>query len=119
MRFGLHEKSIEKINNVLARHARVEKAVLYGSRAKGCFKPGSDIDLSLYGEGLTSKDIDGISFELDDLLLPYDIDLNIFDALDHAAFREHIERVGVVFYKRANDDSSEQDLSRLEDEDSS
>jgi type I restriction enzyme S subunit len=74
--------------------------VLYGSRAKGTFKPGSDIDLTLIGDGLASQELAAIDEELDDLLLPYQIDLSIFDQLDHVKLHEHIERVGKVFYER-------------------
>lgn len=100
MRFGLKEQSIEAIRAVLAAHPSVKKALLYGSRAKGTFKAGSDIDLTLCGAALTLKELGDIAEELDDLLLPYQIDLSIFDRLDHAGLREHIERVGVVFYRR-------------------
>ena len=85
---------------MFARFPAVEKAVLYGSRAKGNFKTGSDIDLTLYGRALTSDLRSAIAGELDDLLLPYTIDLSIFSELDHAQLQEHIERVGVVFYER-------------------
>ena len=100
MKYGLTEATVEKIRGVFARFPAIEKAVLYGSRAKGNFKTGSDIDLSLYGEALTSDLCSTIASELDDLLLPYTIDLSIFDELNHAQLREHIERVGVVFYER-------------------
>ena len=50
---GLSETTLEAICATLARFLQVEKGVLYGSRAKGNFKPGSDIDLTLRGEGLT------------------------------------------------------------------
>ncbi len=102
MRYGLSEETIEKICSVFANHPAIDQAVLYGSRAKGTFKPGSDIDLSLNGAGISSKELGDIAFELDDLLLPYSIDLLVFDQLDHAELREHIERVGVIFYQRAN-----------------
>ncbi len=100
MKYGLGVDAIEKICSVLAHFPMVEKAVLYGSRAKGNFRPGSDIDLTLYGAGLDSDLRARIASELDDLLLPYTIDLSLFDALDHAGLREHIGRVGVVFYQR-------------------
>jgi predicted nucleotidyltransferase len=100
MKFGLTEATVEKIRGVFAGFPAIEKAVLYGSRAKGNFKTGSDIDLTLYGEALTSDLCSTIASELDDLLLPYTIDLSIFDELNHAQLREHIERVGVVFYER-------------------
>ena len=99
MRYGLSERTIEKICGVFANHPSIDKAVLYGSRAKGNFKPGSDIDLSLHGAGISLKELGDIYLELDDLLLPYTIDLLVFDNLDHAGLREHIERVGVVFYQ--------------------
>ena len=101
MRYGLNEETIDKICGVFANHPAIEQAVLYGSRAKGNFKPGSDIDLSLNGAGISSKELGDIAFELDDLLLPYSIDLLVFDHLNHAELREHIERVGVVFYRCA------------------
>ena len=100
MKYGLTKAAIEKICAVFARFREIEKAVLYGSRAKGNFKPGSDIDLTLYGEALTSDLRSAIASALDDLLLPYTIDLSVFDDLDHVKLREHIERVGVVFYER-------------------
>ena len=75
---------------------------MYGSRAKGNFKIGSDIDLTLSGEALTSDLCSTIESALDDLLLPYTIDLSVFNELNHAELREHIERVGVVFYQRAD-----------------
>lgn len=100
-RYGLPPTTVGKIQEVFSRYARVESAVLYGSRAKGNYKNGSDIDLTMYGADLTFQDLMDISMELDDLLLPYMIDLSIFDTLDHKELREHIERVGVVFYERS------------------
>lgn len=101
MRYGLKEETIAGICDVLARHRGVEKALLYGSRAKGNFKPGSDIDLTLIGNALTTTTLGDIDDALDDLLLPYQIDLSLFHQIDNAQLREHIERVGVVFYSRA------------------
>ena len=100
MRFGLSEQTILAIASVFARHPCVEKVVLYGSRAKGTHKPGSDIDLTLHGETITLREKDRILDELDALDLPYTIDLSLFGQLTHAPLREHIERVGQVFYAR-------------------
>ncbi|MGB4498340.1 MAG: restriction endonuclease subunit S [Methylococcaceae bacterium] len=102
MKHGLSEKTVNKIFSVFERFPEIEKTVLYGSRAKGNFKTGSDIDLTLYGEKLSSRLLGDIAEALDDLLLPYTIDLSIFDDLNHAKLREHIERVGVVFYEKKN-----------------
>ena len=101
-RFGLPQASIERINAVPASHPEVERAILYGSRAKGTFRPGSDIDLALEGGRLTHDLLLKIMTELDDLLLPWMIDLLILSELDHEPLREHIERVGMTFYVRAD-----------------
>lgn len=103
MQFGLSEQTIKRINSVFARHPGVEKVVLYGSRAKGTHKPGSDIDLTLYGTGIAQREKNRILDELDALDLPYSIDISVFDQLSHIQLREHIERVGVVFYARPLD----------------
>lgn len=100
--FGLPPSAVEKIRAVFTHYPQVEKAVMYGSRAKGNYKNGSDIDLTLYGEGLNLGVQLKILNELDDLLLPWLIDLSIFSTIDHAKLREHIERVGVTFYQRAS-----------------
>ncbi|MEI7936301.1 MAG: restriction endonuclease subunit S [Verrucomicrobiota bacterium] len=100
MKYGLPKTAVEKICAVFAGFPAVEKAVLYGSRAKGNFKTGSDIDLTLYGEAVTSDLCSEVASALDDLLLPYTIDLSVFEELNHAKLREHIERVGVLFYER-------------------
>jgi predicted nucleotidyltransferase len=100
-RFGLQETIIEKINAVFSLYPQVEKAVLYGSRAKGNYKNGSDIDLCLYGgPELTSAILNKLNQNLDDLLLPYTIDLLFIEDLTNPELIEHIQRVGIVFYER-------------------
>ena len=103
MNHGLDPDTVAAIQGVLAGFSTIESAVLYGSRAKGNFKPGSDIDLTLHGTELTSTTLGGVADALDDLLLPHTIDLSIFGTLDHAELREHIERVGMVIYQCAHD----------------
>lgn len=100
MRFGLKEEFIQAITTVLAKHPEVEKVLLYGSRAKGNYKPASDIDLTLMGETIDLSLMNQISWELDDQLLPYTFDLSIFHYLDDPDLLDHIHRVGVLFYTK-------------------
>jgi predicted nucleotidyltransferase len=100
MKYGLKDEIIEKMQSVFASFPGIERVTLYGSRAKGNFRPGSDIDLALHGESLTPGQLRNIAEALDDLLLPYMIDLSIFEQLDHAELRSHIERVGQPFYTK-------------------
>ncbi len=101
MRFGLKDATIQKIQFVLARYPQVEQAILYGSRAKGNYKNGSDIDLTLRGSAdLTWRVLYKIMDELDDLLLPYTLDLSIYANISDPDMIEHIQRMGVTFYQK-------------------
>ena len=105
-RFGLEENDIRVVCAVLAGHPQVEKAILYGSRAKGNHKNGSDIDLTLLGrEDLTPEVLFRIMDEIDDLLLPYTFDLSIFHHINDPDVIDHIRRVGVVFYEKETEAS--------------
>lgn len=102
MKFGLSEKAIGKIKRVFASFPAVEKVVLYGSRAKGNFKNGSDIDLVLIGNEITPKMVLQIGHQLDELLLPHKIDLSRLEQISDPDLLDHIQRVGVVFYQKEN-----------------
>ena len=106
MNHGLPAPAVVAIHGVFSHFPALESAVLYGSRAKGNYKPGSDIDLTLHGKDLTTATLADIADKLEDLLLPYTFDLSIFATLGHPELRDHIERVGVVFYERKPDAGS-------------
>ena len=73
--------------------------MLYGSRAKGNYKNGSDIDLTLYGgDNLTTEILYHIMNDIDNLLLPYTFDLSIFRKMSDPDIIDHIMRIGIVFY---------------------
>ncbi len=101
--YGLTDRAIQKINSVFGRYPQIDKAILYGSRAKGNYRNGSDIDLTLQGEGLTLNELFKMETELDDLLLPYMIDLSILHKIGNPDLVAHIERVGIVFYQKAEE----------------
>jgi predicted nucleotidyltransferase len=89
---GLPESALAAIQQVLAAHPAVQQAILYGSRALGRHRPASDIDLTLLGPDLSSTVLARIDAELDDLLLPWVIDLSCHASLRHAALLAHIQR---------------------------
>ena len=99
---GLTGRTMGLIAGVLARFPEVEKAVLFGSRAKGTHKSGSDIDLSLEGEALEWRSVDRIYDALDDLLLPYRFSLILFDRNLDPEVAAHIARVGVCLFQRGS-----------------
>jgi uncharacterized protein len=101
-RFGLSSQTIEKIYSVLTDFPLIEKAVLYGSRAKGNFRNGSDIDLTLIGSQLNHTDLMKIEDRIDDLYLAYSFDISLFHQIENKDLIQHIERVGKEFFKKQN-----------------
>lgn len=100
MKYGIKEHTICTINQIFSKHPEIEKVLIYGFRAKGNFRTGSDIDLTLQGEKLTHSILNKISLELDDLLLPYMFDLSLYHEGADPLLLQHIKEVGCVFYQR-------------------
>ena len=109
--FGLETMEMDKIIMSIASIDGVDKAVIYGSRAKGNYKPFSDVDISLVGKSLSYSDLLRLHSIIDDLLLPYEIDLNIFDLIQNENLKEHILRCGRVIYESRNKGITQAHLS--------
>lgn len=102
MKFGLNHKTIQEIINIFTSNPKVDEVILYGSRAKGNYKIGSDIDLTLKGFDLDMQDVNNLYIKLDELYLPYSFDISIFEKLDNKDLIDHINRVGTVIYEKQN-----------------
>lgn len=94
---GLSSETIQKLKLIFQTHPKIEKVILYGSRAKGNYKPGSDIDLTLVAPTMSLSELLKIENQVDDLLLPYKVDLSIFHLIENPDLVNHIERIGVEF----------------------
>lgn len=101
-KYGLKKTTIDKIQTVLLAHPAIEKALIYGSRAMGNYREGSDIDLTLVGEQLTYTELSRIETALDALMLPYGIDLSLLHHIDNPELIEHIQQEGQVFYRSSH-----------------
>jgi predicted nucleotidyltransferase len=97
---GLSDNTIKKIHSIFSKYPEIKKVILYGSRALGTFRNGSDIDLTIDSNELSLTTLLKIENELDDLLLPYKIDLSIIKNIDNDDLIDHIRRVGVIFYSK-------------------
>lgn len=95
--FGLQENDLSIIIEVLKRYPQVKEAFIFGSRAIGNYKPGSDVDIAIKGN--VEDSIFAISGELNDATpLPYTFDVVNIDAIHNDDLLEHIRRVGKSFY---------------------
>lgn len=98
--YGLPSSDLEALITDIKKNKKVEEIILFGSRAKGTFQNGSDIDIALKGNKLGLQEILNITLEVEKLLLPWKLDLVIFSRIKEPALIEHINRVGITLYKK-------------------
>ena len=99
-RLGITEKSYNYIVSYLKTNPNIEKVILFGSRAKGNYKNGSDIDLAIKGERCSPElAIDIESYINEVIPVPYTVDVVDYNSLKKKELKEHIDRVGVLFYQ--------------------
>lgn len=95
--FGIYPKSYNEILKILESCESIDEVLLYGSRAKGTCKEGSDIDITLKGK-VTNQDFSKLWHSLDDSYIPYKFDISIYDNLSSITLKEDIDRIGKIFY---------------------
>ena len=98
--FGLSDEVIRDIRGVFERHGNIDEVILFGSRAKGNYSEGSDIDLAVKGNGLTFNQLMDINIQIEDLGLLYKVDVVDYNKNIGTPIVSHIDRVGKVFYKK-------------------
>ena len=97
MKFGLEEDTVRDIQKVFTAFPEVDEVILFGSRATGSYKNGSDIDLAIKGI-VSHTTLNNISIKLDELFLPYTFDLAVFNDIDNPDLLASIRREGIDFY---------------------
>ncbi len=102
-KLGLSAKTLQKLCTVLQAHPNISQAIIYGSRAKGNFRIGSDIDLTLKGHNIHFSELMKLEDEIDDLLLPYTVDISDYGQLENQELIAHIDRVGIIVYRRISE----------------
>lgn len=98
--FGLTDREMKEISRILSECAAVQRVLIFGSRAKGSFHTGSDIDLAIENPGVSSRELIALAEKFRDSTLPVNVDLVDYNALTHQPFIEHIDRVGKLFFER-------------------
>lgn len=102
MPYGLKDIEMAYLETLFSKNERIERVILYGSRAKGNHKPFSDVDITLVGDELTHEDLNRLILAIDDLLLPYQFDISIFHQLKNDTLIDHINRRGIVIYEKSD-----------------
>lgn len=96
MKIDLNQTVIDTIKSSLKNEENIKKIILFGSRAKMTSKRGSDIDLAIVGEGIDFRQLCRIGVKIDELDLPYKVDVIDYYAVTNEELKSHIDRVGVV-----------------------
>jgi predicted nucleotidyltransferase len=97
--FGLPKNYLEKICKIFKKYEKIEKAILYGSRALGTYKQGSDIDITIIAPKMSFSEYVDLISKLDEAKIPNKIDLTKYDLIDDK-IKDHIQRVGIIIYKK-------------------
>lgn len=93
--FGLPSHVIDSLKRIFSHYPHINKVILYGSRAKGSYQQGSDIDLCIEGPLLGLSELLAIENQIEDLCLPWKIDLSLKHTIDNPDLLDHINRVGI------------------------
>ena len=97
---GLNSNQIADINKIFVKYEEIDKVILYGSRAMGTYNERSDIDLVVLGSNIDRNLIINMKFELEELNIPYFVDLQDYKTINNKNLIEHINRAGIDFYKK-------------------
>jgi len=101
MRFGLTDSDLKYISDAISEFPEIEKAAIFGSRAKGNFKPGSDIDIAIYGENVNFDTVSKLHSMLEEESpMPYFFDIVDYTHSENEDIKNHIEIVGKTIYKK-------------------
>lgn len=106
MNDGLKETHRQAIIALIAADPRVERAVLFGSRAMGTFSSASDVDIALFGDSLTLDDLASLAERISELTIPQQADLLLYHRVKSRELLTHIAQHGVEWYLRTSTNSS-------------
>lgn len=99
--FGLRDSDISDIIQVLEKFPEVELARIFGSRAKGNYRNGSDVDLAVFGNNISFERIIHISSVLnEETVMPYYFDVLDYYSIENADLVRHIDRIGKIIYSK-------------------
>ena len=99
--FGLRDSDISDIIQVLEKFPEVELARIFGSRAKGNYRNGSDVDLAVFGNNISFERIIHISSVLnEETMMPYYFDVLDYYSIENADLVRHIDRIGKIIYSK-------------------
>ena len=101
MNFGLRDEDLSNNITTIRRFSEIEKAAIFGSRVKGNYNPGSDVDIAIWGNDISFSTLSRLHAILEEESpMPYFFDIVDYSHLNHEELKSHIDRAGIVFFAR-------------------
>lgn len=92
---GIADAHWQQLLPIFRKHPNITEVILYGSRAKGTFREGSDIDVAIKGRDIAHRQLTQIDLDYEALYLPWTLDVTIYDTVASLDLKAHIDRVGI------------------------
>lgn len=100
--FGLRDTDLDYMAELFTQHPDIEQVWLYGSRAKGTNRPGSDVDLALIGPDVKRETVRHIHFVLEEESpMPFFFDVLHWNTLTNSTMKAEIQRTAQLLYQRS------------------
>lgn len=99
MKFGLNKTDTDSINAVFQTYPNVSEVIVFGSRALGNEKQGSDIDLAIKGD-ISFEELASIKAKLDQLSIPFFFDIICYEQINNSHLLTHIKQHGQLLWKK-------------------
>ena len=98
--YGLLDRDLKFILEAISKYPEIEEVIIFGSRAMGNYKKGSDVDLALKGERVSRRVVRRLSDDLEEEYpLPYFFDIVSYNDISDEAFKQHIDKVGSIIWE--------------------
>jgi predicted nucleotidyltransferase len=95
--FGLIDKSLQILLRIFRNYSAISEVKVYGPRAKVTYSERSDLDFVIMDE-LDRKTLGEIWMEINSSDFPFTVNLQIWKDIKNVNLKDHIRRVGKVFY---------------------
>ena len=99
--FGLLQRDLDYINMSISKLLEIEIVIIFGSRAMGNYKKGSDIDLAILGDNISSETIRKLNEDLNEQYpIPYFFDILDYNEITNKELKKHIDVNGIILFEK-------------------
>jgi len=99
--YGLLDRDLRFIREAIKKYPEIDEAIIFGSRAMGNYKKGSDVDIALKGQNVNRRTVIRLADDLNEVYpLPYFFDVINYNDISNEELKKHIDSVGKTIFKQ-------------------